>query len=53
MNLDNFLDYLKIKTKNGKTISIKQCLSKSQIELLKTLEQLRIKKNNSINIKRN
>lgn len=53
MNLDNFLDYVKIKTKDSKFIPIKQCLSKSQIELLKALEQLKIKKNNSINIKTN
>ena len=53
MDLDNFLDYVKIKTKDGKLIPIKQCLTKSQIKLLKALEQLRIKKNNSINIKTN
>lgn len=53
MNSDNFLDYVKIKTKDGKIIPIKQCLSKRQIELLKALEQLRVKKNNSISIKTN
>lgn len=53
MDLDNFLDYVKIKTKDGKLIPIKQSLTKSQIKLLKALEQLRIKKNNSINIKTN
>ena len=52
MSLDKFLDYVKIKTKDGKIIPIKQYLSKSQIELLKAIEQLRIKKN-SINRKTN
>ncbi len=53
MDLDKFLDYVKVKTKDGKLIPIKRSLTKSQIELLKALEQLRIKKNNSINIKTN
>lgn len=53
MNLDKFLDNVKIKTKNGKIIPIKQSLSKSQIKLLTALEYLRINKNNSINRKTN
>lgn len=53
MDLDNFLNYVKVKTKNGKLVPIKQYLSKRQIELLKALEQLRVKKNNNINIKTN
>lgn len=44
MDLDKFLDYVKVKTKNGKLIPIKQYLSKSQIELLKSIEKLRLKK---------
>ena len=52
MDLDKFLDYVKIKTENGKIIPIKQSLSKSQIELLKAIEQLRIKKNKLLILKR-
>ena len=51
MSSDKFLDYVKIKTKDGKIIPIKQVLSKSQIELLKALEQLRIKRNKLLIIK--
>lgn len=53
MSLDEFLDCVKVKTNDGKIIPIKQSLSKSQIKLLKAIEQLRKKKNNSINIKTN
>lgn len=44
MDLDKFLDYIKVKTKDGKIIPVKQALSKSQIELLKSIEKLRLKK---------
>lgn len=51
MDLDKFLDNVKIKTKDGKIIPIKQSLSKSQLELLKAIEQLRIKKNKVLTLK--